>query len=506
MDNFDLEKPLARKESVKRTNSGTSSSKATVTETKLSDCMKKLFSDSIPNVIYLLSFYVISSMNMIYAAKNNDEETAKDILAGIGVAGTWINISSFLIISSLNIGMSTLAAQAYGSKNYELVGLYLHRSIILRILNLIPSVFLLIFCEGFLLHLGISESAVGLAGTYCRVCIPSIFLFAINDSLKSYISAHNIFRPILYMQVALVGVHFVLLEVFIRGFDMQITGVALAFFLSQFAGFLMYIAYLWYYNPTEETLFWFKPESFQNLWLQFKQEAMLGVFMYLEWIGYEIILVMSGSLGDLELRAMIICYNLLTILDMAGTGLGVTVTTYVASTMGEGNSDRVKKYIKASALLTLMYIVLISCVLIFASKPLARIYTGDEETVLLTAKLLGFYGIFFFFDLSQMMIVAILKGTGQEHVGSQLYLFSVFAIGLPSAYILAFILNLGALGLYAGMLLGFAVMNVLCLRVLRNMDLDGQVSAIKQRIAELSTVGDELRSVELKTYNELADN
>ena len=468
---------------------------------ELRSCTYTLFTDSLPYVINLIGSFIVTTLNLIYFSNSVPEQVAPDAIAGVGIAVTWTAITTFVVIMSLNGGFSTLAAQAFGSKNYELVGLYLHRSLIIRTLCLIPGFILLIYCEECLLALGVSERPVIYAGMYARALIPGTFLLMLGDTFKAYIIAHNIFKPLLYIQIIIMGSHFLFCELLIRKLQLGMTGVGWAFFLSQGAGVAAYASYIFKYQPTKETLFWFKKESFQNLLLQFKQEAWIAMFMYLEWVGYEFILIFGGMLGDLELRSLVICYNIATFVYMPGSGLAMTLTTYTATAMGEGNLNRVMKFIQGGAILTFADIILVSGALFIFAEPLIRIYTNDEETVEYSVVLLRLYGGFYFLDLGQIMEVAVLKGTGKEVIGTKYYIISMLIVGPISGYALAFWAKFRAIGLYIGLAIGLATMNVLCFLVLKRMDFREQMKEIQARINELSPANAE-KAVEMKEIHE----
>ena len=480
-------------------------SKESQPRSELGSCTYTLLTDSLPYVIYLIGFFIVTTLNLIYFSKSVPAEVAPDAIAGVGIAGTWLAITTFLVIMSLNGGFSTLAAQAFGSKNYELVGLYLHRSLVIRTLGLIPSIILLIYCEECLLAFGVSERSVAYAGVYARACIPGAFLYMLGDTLKAFIIAHNIFKPLLYIQIVIMGSHVLFCELLIRKLQLGMAGVGWAFLLSQGAGAAAYAIYIFKFQSTKETLFWFKKESFQNLLLQLKQEAWIAMFMYLEWVGYEFILIFGGMLGDLELRSLVICYNIATFVYMPGSGLAMTLTTYTATAMGEGNLNRVMKFIQGGAILTLVDVILVSGALIIFPEPLIRIYTNDEETVELSVALLRLYGGFYFLDLGQIMEVAVLKGTGKEVIGTKYYIISMIIVCPMSGYVLAFWFKFGAIGLYMGLAIGVATMNVLCFLVFKSMDFREQMKEIQARINELSKAANTENTIEMKEihYNEM---
>eukprot|EP00331_Platyophrya_macrostoma_P016531 CAMPEP_0176467292 /NCGR_PEP_ID=MMETSP0127-20121128/38380_1 /TAXON_ID=938130 /ORGANISM="Platyophrya macrostoma, Strain WH" /LENGTH=183 /DNA_ID=CAMNT_0017860581 /DNA_START=549 /DNA_END=1100 /DNA_ORIENTATION=+ len=182
------------------------------------------------------------------------------------------------------------------------------------------------------------------------------------------------------------------------------------------------------------------------------------------------------------------------------------MTTYIASAMGEGSAEKVKQYIRACLVISAVYIASVSALLLSSPGPLIRIFTNEPETVKLTTTLLTIEGFGFVFDIAQIMAVAVLKGIGQEVEGTKFYIFSIFGWGVPIAYLLAFICKFGAVGLYCGITCGFIMMNFLCLRVLKSVDFGSQIAKINERILYLSTTGEELKTIEMRSMKNIEEN
>ena len=50
-----------------------------------------------------------------------------------------MGVVGLAVVVSLNVGLVSKAAQAFGAKNNQLIGFYLHRALIINTIALIPS-------------------------------------------------------------------------------------------------------------------------------------------------------------------------------------------------------------------------------------------------------------------------------------------------------------------------------------------------------------------------------
>jgi Na+-driven multidrug efflux pump len=70
-----------------------------------------------------------------------------EMLAGVGLANVYLNVTTFSIIVAVNAGLSTLVPQSYGQGNLRLCGLYLNRARVAGVFVLVPIFLLLLFSK-----------------------------------------------------------------------------------------------------------------------------------------------------------------------------------------------------------------------------------------------------------------------------------------------------------------------------------------------------------------------
>ena len=447
-------------------------------------CAGRIAWESIPNILNLITISVVSSINILYISHNTDPNLSGVAVGGLGTATTWISLTASLVFIGLNTGFSAITAQAFGSKNYELVGLYLHRAIILRVIIFFFSFFLLLFSEQILTTIGIPAQSTAYAGTYCRYAIPGVFMLSLSETLKSYIISQSIFRPLFYFQLIGTLTHWGCCHVFVHVLRMGIIGAAYAFDLSQTVILILTIVYLLKWNPNKESFFGFRKESFSKLWWQFSKEAQIAIFMYVEWIAYELILILTGLLGEMEMQSFIVFLNITSFLYMPGAGIGITLSTYVGNAMGEGSILNVKKYMKSAALLWVILTFLSIIPMISLADIAVGWYTEDEKLIKAAAGLMRVYAVYYAQDIGQVFAIAVIKGIGKERVGTKIFISTLYGLGFLPGYLFAFYFDYKTPGFLYGMVIGVTVMFLLEVQVIRTTDLEEQIQIIKQRIAE----------------------
>lgn len=79
------------------------------------------------------------------------------MLAGVGLANMYVNISVVAVIVGLNSALATLISQSHGQGNMKLCGIYLNRARIVIFLIQIPLTGLLLGSKQIFMAIGIQE-------------------------------------------------------------------------------------------------------------------------------------------------------------------------------------------------------------------------------------------------------------------------------------------------------------------------------------------------------------
>mmetsp|Transcript_19602 Transcript_19602/g.16746 ORF Transcript_19602/g.16746 Transcript_19602/m.16746 type:complete len:143 (+) Transcript_19602:234-662(+) len=109
--------------------------------------------------------------------------------ASYGVASAFLCILSIACIVSMNIGLVPRLSQAYGAKDYKLMGFYLHRGIINNLFIMIPCTILMIFSYHLLLLLDYSEELAHNIRNYLVQCILGSYMLILSQAISVYFNA-----------------------------------------------------------------------------------------------------------------------------------------------------------------------------------------------------------------------------------------------------------------------------------------------------------------------------
>jgi len=468
--------------------------------TTISDSLKHLILDSFPLFIYNFLLNIIFTINLHYIGLNGDSF----MLAGSGLANTWIVATSSAIILGMNVGTLAMSSQALGAKEYRLAGLAMHRAIVLRLLVFVPGYFLLLISESVFLKLGTDPIIAQHAGVYCRYQFVPMICLIFFDAIRTLLLANGIFVPFLILQIALTLAHWILCAILTPIYLMD--GVGWAMIISNIFSIVLLVGYVMWKKPCKESFFWPEPDSFKNLMPQFKQELPVGSTFYLEFLAFESTIAMGGQFPPLQLSVQVITLNFIGIMFTPILGLMMALISLMGNALGEKDHVKAGKIRKAGLVYAFFVLLLEIPVLYFFQNQIIGNYTKDPEVAASVKPILGIFMIFMIGDFFQVTNCSMLRAVGKEHLGFKIGVFAFYAIGLPIGYTLGVLLEWYSKGIWTGMTIGTLIGLSLSIRAWMEIDLAQQVIEIEERILrkkglEAHLLGaTEEQSIELKAY------
>jgi MATE family multidrug resistance protein len=129
-------------------------------------------------------------------------------------------------------------------------------------------------------------------------------------------------------------------------------------------------------------------------------------------------------------------------------------STRVSNEIGAGNVERAKNAV--SVALKLSVFLALTFVLLLASGHTlwARLYSGSAVIVSLFAAITPLLMASIVLDSVQGVLSGVARGCGWQHLAAVTNLVAFYLVGMPLALLLAFKLDLGARGLWAGLICG----------------------------------------------------
>lgn len=176
--------------------------------------------------------------------------------------------------------------------------------------------------------------------------------------------------------------------------------------------------------------------------------------------------VMMGWIGTIELAAHGIALQLTSIPFMVQIGLANAATLRVGQARGRNDRQGMFDASVTVLALSLGMVVVSMAAFILIPRGLMSLYLDpanpESARILAVGTVLMFWAALFqLFDAMQAVMQGFLRGVQDTRVPLYYGLFAYWVVGLPLAYVLAFVAGVGPQGLWIGLMLGLIVASVL---------------------------------------------
>ncbi|TAE24994.1 MAG: MATE family efflux transporter [Cytophagales bacterium] len=187
-----------------------------------------------------------------------------------------------------------------------------------------------------------------------------------------------------------------------------------------------------------------------------------GLTFFFEIAAFSIAAIMIGWLGATALGAHQIAINMASTTYMVATGISTAGAIRVGNAVGSGDVLGIRRAGIAAFLLATGFMAVCALVFFTANDWLVSLYIRDNPTVANLAASLVIVGAFFqLSDGVQVVGIGTLRGLSDVNVPTWITLFAYWGMSLPLGYWLAFPLNMGAVGVWLGLLIGLTIAAIL---------------------------------------------
>ena len=168
-----------------------------------------------------------------------------------------------------------------------------------------------------------------------------------------------------------------------------------------------------------------------------------------------------GKLGTDTIASHQIAINIASVVFMIPLGIALATTVRVGYARGRGDGQGVRQAAAVGMLLTLGMQIISAGLLFSLPERIASMYTSDAAVITLAAQLLTLAAIFQLSDGVQVASNGALRGLKDTRLPMLISGVAYWGIGMPVGYWLAFSRNLGAAGMWMGLIAGLSVAAVL---------------------------------------------
>lgn len=191
--------------------------------------------------------------------------------------------SRVLAVSMHQLGMSsateTLCGQAFGAKQYHMLGIYLQRSWIINLVTTTALVPVFIFAAAIFKLIGEDSTIAGSAGYIAHWFIPMLYFFVFSLTIQKFLQSQLKNIIIAWLSSISFAIHVLLSWLFVIVFNWGIPGAMSAMSIASWLvviGEFVYILGGWCPNTWKG----FTVAAFADLWPVIKLSVSSGVMLW----------------------------------------------------------------------------------------------------------------------------------------------------------------------------------------------------------------------------------
>ncbi|MDC0074657.1 MATE family efflux transporter [Alphaproteobacteria bacterium] len=380
----------------------------------------------------------------------------------------------FLMLVGLGLlrGGPILIAQAFGAGQntkcghiFRLVMVYaLFIGIILTTISLFGESILKFFGQQKDLALGggkvMQNFAIGL--------IPFLFWIGICNFLEGI---GRTIAPMIISSLAILispGLNLIFIYGNLGIPEMGASGAQLATSILRIIMFLIIFLYI-FLNPNFHTFKLFK--KMKVFWKPSAQLRKLGyalgIAAGIEAFAYAILTMIGGIISKATLSIFQIVNTSIGMVFMIAIGLGAAAAVQVGQAIGKNDKNMLlrKRDVKSigwtSIILLLIMMTFLMLPFVIYPTKIASLYTNEISLINSAKSSIIIAGLALIFNGIQAVWMGALRGAGDVWFPMNIQIFSSIFIMVPSAWFLAIILNLGAVGLISSILLSVLISSII---------------------------------------------
>ncbi|XP_052295645.1 protein DETOXIFICATION 24-like isoform X2 [Citrus sinensis] len=369
-----------------------------------------------------------------------------------------IQIIAVRFSNGILIGMSsateTLCGQAFGAKQYHMMGIYLQRS---WIINLATGTILLpafIFAADIFKLLGEQTDIANRAGDISLWFIGILYFFVFSLTIQKYLQAQLKNMIVGWLSAVAFAVHVALSWIFVSKLNLGIPGAMSAMIIASWfivIGQFVYLFGGWCPNTWKG----FSSAAFADLYPVLKLSISSGVMICLNIISWEFMLVFGF---------------------LAASGVRVS------NELGRGDAKAAKFSVKVAIATTTVIGFFFSLICLVFSRKLAHLFTSNDEVIESVTSLSVLLAFSVLLNGFQAVLSGVAVGAGRQAVVAYINIICYYFIGLPVGVLLGYVADLKVKGIWTGMLLGVVMQSLVLGYVTWKTDWDNEVKKASERL------------------------
>lgn len=388
-------------------------------------------------------------------------------LGAVPLAAASLANSIFFVLlmfgMGISLGITPLVSMAEGKGKVKRIGRLFQHGLWINMGTALALTCVILGLSQGLHFLNQPEEVVELAIPYLFIITASLFPFMFFQTFKQLAEGLSQTKQAMVITVLCNLINVFLNWVLIFGKlgapEMGLVGAGLATLISRI---LMPILMGWYilgskrYRPYHLTL-GLKKLSFPMVSRILKIGIPTGFQYIFEVSAFGSAAIMMGWIGVNALAGHQVALNLASISYMMAGGLSTAGMIRVSNQIGKGNFKAMREAGMVVFAMVLVFMAITALIFVSFREFLPTLYIDDPQVIATSASLLIIAGMFQLSDGVQVAGLGVLRGMEDVKFPTWITLIAYWVLGLPLGYFLAFEMNMGAEGIWYGLLIGLTI-------------------------------------------------
>lgn len=435
--------------------------------------MKLLVRLAAPAVMVYMLNYIMSMATQIFSGHLGNLE-----LAAASLGNTGIQVFAYGLMLGMGSAVETLCGQAYGASKYDMLGVYLQRSMVLLMATGVPLAVLYGFSRPILVLLGESERIARAASIFVYGLIPQIFAYAANFPIQKFLQAQSIIAPSAYISSATIVAHLVLSWLVVFRWGWGLLGASLVLSFSWWvivAGQFLYIVL----SPRcRYTWTGFSAQAFTGLPEFLRLSTASAIMLCLETWYFQILVLIAGLLPNPEiaLDSLSVCMTISGWVFMISVGFNAAASVRVSNELGAGNPKSAAFSVLVVTVLSAIISAIVAVIILSLRDYISYLFTEGETVAVAVSELTPLLAITLILNGIQPVLSGVAVGCGWQAFVAYVNVGCYYFVGIPVGVLLGFKFGFGAKGIWSGMIFGTFMQTVILLWVTFRTDWKKEVT------------------------------
>ncbi|KAL4584887.1 hypothetical protein LXL04_009497 [Taraxacum kok-saghyz] len=417
-------------------------------------------------------------------------------LSGASMATSFASVTGFSFMMGMGSALETFCGQAYGAKQYHMLGVHLQRAMAVLMLMGIPISLIWASTGEIFTYFGQDSEISEQAGNYARWLIPSIFPYGLLQCQIRFLQTQNNTKPLMISTGFASLIHVLCCWILVSKLGFGSSGAALSVAISYSINVLILGIYIRFSNTCERTWLGFSRDGVRDLSgflaLGIPSALMLGVLV-VRVSSFDLRNPSKSEARNIDdvLSTISLAYRIpfgfgsAVSIDLLLTLIALIDSTRVSNELGAGKHEAAELAVWVALSLVVTEVLIIGLLLVVAGGVWAKLYTDEAEVVSYMSVLMPVLAVSTVMDGIQGVLSGVARGCGWQKMCTFVNLGAYYLVGLPSAMALTFVYGFGGKGLWMGIICGSGVQAALLLAIMAWTNWEKEAKKTMNRVYDI---------------------